>query len=125
MTAIDFPNSPSINQTFTVGDRTWKWTGTTWDAEVTLQVVGPQGPQGEIGPQGPQGEAGISPVVAYTHTQNAVSYIWSITHNLEFYPNVTTTDASGFSIDGLVAYIDTNSLTVTFSIATTGFAYLS
>jgi len=28
--AIDFPNSPSTGQTFTVGPVTWKWDGSTW-----------------------------------------------------------------------------------------------
>lgn len=28
--AIDFPNSPTTNQTYTVGDRTWKWNGEKW-----------------------------------------------------------------------------------------------
>lgn len=28
--AIDFPNSPSVNQTYTVGSRTWTYTGTAW-----------------------------------------------------------------------------------------------
>ena len=28
--AIDFPNSPSLNQTFTVGAVSWKWDGSTW-----------------------------------------------------------------------------------------------
>jgi hypothetical protein len=32
MAAIDFPNSPTVGQEFTVGDRTWTWTGSTWDA---------------------------------------------------------------------------------------------
>ena len=31
MPAIDFPNSPSVNDTHTVGNRVWKWNGTTWD----------------------------------------------------------------------------------------------
>ena len=30
--AIDFPNSPVLNDTFTVGDRTWTWDGTRWEA---------------------------------------------------------------------------------------------
>lgn len=30
MTAIDFPNSPQVNDTFTASGRTWKWTGTVW-----------------------------------------------------------------------------------------------
>jgi hypothetical protein len=29
--AIDFPNTPTIGDTFTVGDTTWEWTGTVWD----------------------------------------------------------------------------------------------
>ena len=28
--AIDFPNSPSTNQTYTVGNRTWKYDGEKW-----------------------------------------------------------------------------------------------
>ena len=32
MPAIDFPATPSVNDTHTVGSRVWKWNGTTWDA---------------------------------------------------------------------------------------------
>ena len=28
--AMDFPDSPAVNDTFSVGNRTWKWDGTTW-----------------------------------------------------------------------------------------------
>ena len=54
--AIDFPNSPTLNQQFTAGGNTWIWDGTTW----TLQRIstGAQGPQGETGPQGPAGPQG-------------------------------------------------------------------
>ena len=31
--AIDFPNSPSVNDTHTSAGVTWKWDGTTWKAE--------------------------------------------------------------------------------------------
>lgn len=31
MAAIDFPGSPAVNDTFTVGGKTWKWDGTTWN----------------------------------------------------------------------------------------------
>jgi hypothetical protein len=34
MTAIDFPDDPVVNQEFTVGDRSWIWTGTVWKAKV-------------------------------------------------------------------------------------------
>jgi hypothetical protein len=30
MAAIDFPNSPTVGQLFTVGNTTWEWTGTVW-----------------------------------------------------------------------------------------------
>lgn len=33
--AIDFPNSPSVNDSFTVGNRTWIWDGTTWELLTT------------------------------------------------------------------------------------------
>ena len=54
--AIDFPNSPTLNQSFTAGGSTWIWDGIAW----TLQRIttGAQGPQGEVGPQGPTGPTG-------------------------------------------------------------------
>lgn len=30
MTAIDFPNSPAVDDVFTVGEVSFKWTGTAW-----------------------------------------------------------------------------------------------
>jgi len=32
MPALDFPSSPVVGQLFTTGDRTWEWSGTTWDS---------------------------------------------------------------------------------------------
>jgi hypothetical protein len=49
--AIDFPDSPSVNDEFTVDGRTWKWSGSVWKA-VNVQVVGPTGPTGPTGPSG-------------------------------------------------------------------------
>jgi hypothetical protein len=56
MPAIDFPNSPTVNQSYTAGGNTWIWDGVAW----TLQRIttGAQGPQGEVGPQGPAGPTG-------------------------------------------------------------------
>jgi hypothetical protein len=125
MTAINFPDNPSVNQTFTVGDRTWKWTGSTWDAQVTKEIVGPTGPAGQQGPQGPQGIPGPTPVIAYTHTQNAVSYIWNISHNLGFRPNVTVVSSAGTVVEGDLSYIDNDNLSITFTVPFTGTAYLS
>lgn len=54
MAAIDFPNSPLVNDLFTAAGTTWKWDGTTW----TVQRVGLQGAQGTVGAQGIQGIQG-------------------------------------------------------------------
>jgi hypothetical protein len=37
--AMDFPNSPTVNQTYTVGDKTWKWTGTAWEIVVNRPAM--------------------------------------------------------------------------------------
>ena len=55
--AIDFPNSPTVNQEFTSGSTTWKWDGTAWQLLVT-QSSGPTGPTGSQGVTGPTGSTG-------------------------------------------------------------------
>lgn len=37
--AIDFPNSPTLNQTYTVGNVTWKYDGAKWVIESTTQSI--------------------------------------------------------------------------------------
>jgi hypothetical protein len=64
MSAIDFPNSPSVNDTHTVGDRTWKWNGSQWKVvrSVLPGATGPTGPTGNTGSTvtGPTGATGAS-----------------------------------------------------------------
>jgi hypothetical protein len=60
MPAIDFPNSPSVNDTHTVGNRIWKWNGTTWDVlrssvPYSTGATGPTGAVGSTGGTGPTG----------------------------------------------------------------------
>jgi len=62
MAAIDFPNSPSLNQVFTVGDNSWKWNGTTWN--VVRIATGATGPTGVTGPTGATGVTGPTGVGA-------------------------------------------------------------
>jgi collagen type VII alpha len=59
MSAIDFPNSPSLNDTFSAGGNVWRWTGTVWQV-VRVTPTGPTGatgPTGDTGPTGPTGAA--------------------------------------------------------------------
>jgi hypothetical protein len=42
MSAIDFPNSPSVNDTYTDAGTTWIWNGTTWKVE-RQPLQGPSG----------------------------------------------------------------------------------
>jgi hypothetical protein len=40
--ALDFPNSPALNDTYTLGARTWKWNGSAWDM-VSATTAGDEG----------------------------------------------------------------------------------
>lgn len=100
------------------------------DTDLLPGVPGQRGPKGDTGPQGPRGAQGPPGVVKlgtinYVHTQNAVSSTWTINHNLGFYPNVITQDAAGSTIEGNVTQQNIDTLIVTFSVPTTGTAYLS
>jgi hypothetical protein len=79
MAAIDFPPSPTLNQTYTNGIQTYRWNGTAWRLVRTSAVgptgptgpagldstaigaTGPTGPIGTTGPTGPTGNASIIP----------------------------------------------------------------
>ena len=65
------------------------------------------------------------PIVAYHHTQGVASAAWTINHYLGWQPNVTVQDSSGSVVEGEITYTNVNSLTVTFSGAFSGNAYLS
>jgi hypothetical protein len=51
MAAIDFPNTPSVGDLFTVNDITWEWDGVVWTG-IGTPVAGPQGEPGTPGEQG-------------------------------------------------------------------------
>jgi hypothetical protein len=65
------------------------------------------------------------PTVAYHHTQSVASATWVINHYLGWYPNLTVQDSSGSVVEGEIAYNNSNTLTVTFTGAFSGDAYLS
>jgi len=39
MPAIDFPNSPSVNDTFTSGNTTWQYDGVSWSLVQNVQSI--------------------------------------------------------------------------------------
>lgn len=61
----------------------------------------------------------------YTYTQSTATATWSIAHNLNKYPSVSIVDSSGNMVMGEVSYTDSNNLTVTFSAAFSGKAFLN
>ena len=62
----DCPSSPTLNQTYTFGENTWKWNGTAWDNTSSYP-----GPQGTTGAQGIQGTTGIQGIQGTTGLQGA------------------------------------------------------
>jgi hypothetical protein len=62
---------------------------------------------------------------AFQFTQGTAATVWNIHHGLGIVPNVWETDLSGNNIEGTVHIVDNNNITITFSTATAGIAYLS
>ena len=61
----------------------------------------------------------------YIHNQGTAASTWNINHSLNCHPSVTIVDSSGNVVVGDVNYVDTSSLTITFSAAFAGVAYLN
>jgi hypothetical protein len=61
----------------------------------------------------------------YVHNQPSAASTWNITHNMNFYPNVSIVDTALTKVIGEVEYLSENSLRVTFSQSFAGKAYLS
>ena len=104
MTAIDFPNSPTLNQEFTSGNTTWKWDGVSWNV-IRTPVVGPTGPQGPAGPTGPTGAVGGTGPVGPTGATGPRG-IWTTTSSTP--PATATAGDSWFdpNTGGIFIYYD-------------------
>jgi hypothetical protein len=81
MSAIDFPDSPALNSTHTVGNRVWKWNGTVWEVvrSTVPYATGPTGPTGNTGSTGLTGVTGAGPTgptgsVDYTDANAAFGF---------------------------------------------------
>lgn len=61
----------------------------------------------------------------HVHTQGVASSEWVITHTLGGYPSVTIVDTSKTYVIGEVKYDSNTQITVTFTAAFSGYAYLT
>ena len=91
MAAIDFPNSPELNDIFTSGLQTWQWDGTSWNLVIS-EVVGPTGatgPQGDAstvaGPTGAQGAFLITAATPPANPEEGDSWFNSETGKIYVY----------------------------------------
>jgi len=82
------------------------------DEVVTVITVGEQGPAG------PSAET-------YTFTQSVASDEWVIEHGLARYPAASVVDSAGNTIICDVQYDTSNQITIRFSAAFSGRAYLN
>ncbi len=62
---------------------------------------------------------------SYVHYQRTSSNSWGIVHNLNKYPSVTVVDSAGSIVIGDILYNDLNTITINFTGAFSGKAYLN
>lgn len=89
--------------------------------EMQYSAPGPKGEKGDPGEKGEPGESATS----YLHDQQVASNTWLISHNLQRFPSVTVVDSSGNVVYGDVTYVTENEVTINFSGAFSGKAYLN
>lgn len=92
--------------------------------EVELGVPGPPGTKGDKGDRGEPGAPGLSGA-NYVHQQMVPSDTWVILHGLNRFPSITIVDSAGSVVIGAIAYDSTNQITVSFTAAFGGAAYLN
>lgn len=92
---------------------------------------GRDGADGVNGADGAPGADGDPGVVSYRHVQSIAAAVWTVTHNLGYFPGgVLVEDSDHNAISGRVAHVDGNTLTISFFVngapaATGGEAYIS
>jgi hypothetical protein len=90
MPAIDFPATPSVNDTHTVGNRVWKWNGTTWDA---LRTTIPYA-TGATGATGQDGQFSIAATTAPTSPETGDAWYDSASGDIFIYYDGVWVEAS-------------------------------
>lgn len=71
------------------------------------------------------GEPAVAPVQSYVHDQSTSTSLWTIVHNLSWYPSVSVFDSAGSEVEGEVTHINNKQLTINFAGGFSGKAYLS
>lgn len=61
----------------------------------------------------------------HIHTQGSAATTWTVTHTLGGHPSVTVVDSTGTAVIGGVQYDSETQVTLTFSAAFSGSAYLT
>ncbi len=62
---------------------------------------------------------------SFVYTQQTPATMWDITHGMNMIPNVTTEDAQGNDIVGILDIVDNNRIKIYFNTPIAGKAYLS
>ena len=70
-------------------------------------------------------ELGLTGDKDFVYIKSTPDKVWDITHNLDKYPSVTIVDSAGSVVIGDITYTSKSTLTVTFSAAFSGKAYLN
>lgn len=70
-------------------------------------------------------ELGLTGDKDFVFIKSTPDSVWEITHNLDKYPSVTVVDSAGSVVIGDITYTSKSALTVTFSAAFSGKAYLN
>lgn len=61
----------------------------------------------------------------YVHEQQVASTTWTVNHNMDKYPSVNIVDSANDEVTGEVKYNSLNQITITFTAAFSGKAYLN
>jgi hypothetical protein len=90
--AINFPSTPTLNQVYTSGDRTWTWNGRYWKA--TSTTVGYTGSLGYTGSAGSSAVYSRTSMIA-TAGQTSFAVAYSVGY-LQVYLNGVLLNASDY-----------------------------